>query len=304
MSCEILIKTNVHGDGTVNYNHPDQDKDRRGVYKKGYPVSMLDSPRVHRGFKEGLPYFCAVNVTDGNVSDVEALISSAFSGSSLTQGWVRDIDFSVVNSNLSIDGWRMKAFATNPGATNLAEITQPMVENYLTKWNAEVVSTATNEVIFDVAIYTSSDGPGALQSTGFWDANVSNISFEEISYDSGSGEHIIEADYSLTPISASIVNNKIIERSGIVNSNNGSIVNFTIYRSDVFQHFQDEVHNALDATIYRRQFRIPEATVDTIISTGTEILVNHPKGQVEYRVLDRTLAQIQTFIINRLDEVL
>jgi hypothetical protein len=64
--------------------------------------------------------------------------------------------------------------------------------------------------------------------------------------------------------------------------------------------------------MYRRQFRIPEATVDTIISTGTQILVDHYKdveqtqfrGQVEYRVLDRTLAQVEAFLINRLDEIL
>jgi hypothetical protein len=184
MSCEILIKTNVHSNGTVDYEHPNPKKDKSGVYKKGYPVNMLDSPRVHRGFKEGLPFFCAVNVTDGSVADVEAMINSAFSGSSLIQGWNRDIDFSVVNNNLSIDGWRMKAFATNPGTTNLAAITQPMVENYLNNWNAEVFSTATNEVVFDVAIFSSSDGPGALQSDGFWGNNVSNVSFNEISYDS------------------------------------------------------------------------------------------------------------------------
>jgi hypothetical protein len=304
MSCEILIKTNVHSNGTVDYEHPNPKKDKSGVYKKGYPVNMLDSPRVHRGFKEGLPFFCAVNVTDGSVADVEAMINSAFSGSSLIQGWNRDIDFSVVNNNLSIDGWRMKAFATNPGTTNLAAITQPMVENYLNNWNAEVFSTATNEVVFDVAIFSSSDGPGALQSDGFWGNNVSNVSFNEISYDSGSGEHIIEADYSLTPISESIVDNKINQRGGIVNSNTGSVVNFTIYRSDVFQHFQDEVHNELDEIIYRRQFRISESTVDNIITSGSQILVNHSKGQVEYRVLDVTLTQIQSFLINRIDEVL
>jgi hypothetical protein len=304
MACEILIKTDVHGNGTVNYTHPDPEKDKRGVYKKGYPVGMMDEPRTFRGYKEGLPYFCAVRVTDGNVADVEAMISSSFSGRSLTQGWEREIDWTVVNSDLAIDGWRMRAFATNPGFTNIAGINKEMVENYLNNWNAEVFSSASNEVVFDVAIFSSSAGAGAIQSDGFWGVDASNISFNETSYVSGSGTHTVEADYSLTSFTSDQVDDRITQRGGTVDSNTGTVATFTIDRSDVFQYFKQEVKDALDRTMYRRQFRIPEATVDTIISTGTEVIVDHPKGSVSYRILDRTLAQIQAFLINRLDESL
>ena len=34
MACEILIKGITHGDGTMNYTHPDPVKDRSGVYSK------------------------------------------------------------------------------------------------------------------------------------------------------------------------------------------------------------------------------------------------------------------------------
>jgi hypothetical protein len=303
MSCEILIKTNTHGTGVVDYTHSDPEKDKRGVYKKGYPVGMEDAPRSFRGYKEGLPYFCAINVTDASVAEVEAMIVSTFSEKSLNQSWVRQIDFSTVNNNPTIDGWRIKVFATNPGFSNLAGITRTMVENYLNKWNAEVFSAATNEVIFDVAIYEdASSNPGSIQSEGFWGVVLTDVSFTETSYVEETGIHTVEADYSLSSFSSERVQQRIEERGGEVISDVFSVVTFTIDRVDIFKWFQHEVKEAVENTIYRRQFRIPEITVDYIIANGTEIVINHSKGDVTYRVLDRTLAQVEAFLINRLDE--
>jgi hypothetical protein len=305
MPCEILFKTDVHGSGKVNYEHPVAEKDKRGVYKKGYPVSMLDAPRVHRGYKEGLPYFCAVNVTDASVAEVEAMIATTYSGISLNQSWDRLIDFATVNNNGAIDGWRLRVFATNPGANNFAGVTQSMVENYLIKWNADFFSGTANEVVFDVAIFEDgSQVPGAIQSEGFWGVVPTDVVFTETSYVEGTGVHTVEADYSLSAFDPENILDRIEERGGLISSDVADVVTFTINRTDVFQWFQQEVRDALEQTVYRRQFRIPEATVDTIISTGTQIIEVHPKGIVEYRVLDRTLAQVEAFLINRLDEVL
>ena len=305
MSCEILFKTDVHGSGKINYEHPDPVKDKRGVYKKGYPVSMFDAPRVHRGYKEGLPFFCAINVTDASVAEVDTMIATTYSGISLNQSWDREIDFAVVNNNITIDGWRLSVFTTNPGANDFAGITQEMVENYLIKWNADFFSATTNEVVFDVAIFEDAlNVPGAIQSEGFWGVVPIDVEFTETLYVEGTGVHTVEADYSLSSFDPERILDRIEERGGFIASDVGDVVTFTINRTDVFQWFQQEVRDALEQTMYRRQFRIPEATVDTIISTGTQIIVVHPKGIVEYRILDRTLAQVETFLINRLDEVL
>jgi hypothetical protein len=310
MPCEIQIKTDHHA-RAVNYEHPDIEKDRRGVYKKGYPVSIFDEPKVHRGFKEGLPCFCYVRVTDATAAEVDAMIVSTFSGTSLLQQWDREIDFATVNNDPVIDGWRIRTFATNPGATGLANITQAMVENYLTRWNAEVFSSAANEVVYDVAVFEDSlSNPGALQSEGFWEVSPNGIVFTETAYNSGTGDHTVEADYSATSFEPTKVEGRVVERGGTVDSHAAQVITFTINRTDVFQWFQQEVKEAVENTIYRRQFRIPEATVDTIISTGTQVLIDHYdedsnfRGQVEYRVLDRTLAQVEAFLINRLDEIL
>jgi hypothetical protein len=303
MPCEILIKTDVHGDGTVNYSTGDVKKDERGVYKKGYPVSIFDAPYTHRGYKEGLPYFCAVNVTDASAAEVEAMIASTFSEKRLNQSWIRQIDFATVNNDLVIDGWRIRVFTTNPGFSNLAGITQSMVENYLTKWYASVFSTATNEVIFDVAIFEDAfNNPGAIQSEGFWGIVPTFVFFNETSYVSETGIHTVEADYTASVFTSEQVQERVEERGGEVVSDISSVITFTIDRVDVFKWFQQEVKEAIENTIYRRQFRVPETTVDYIIANGTQIIVIHPRGSVEYRVLDRTLVQVESFLINKLDE--
>lgn len=308
-SCEIQIKTDTHSGGRVNYSTGDASLDESGVFVKGYPVDMLDDPKVHRGFKEGLPYFCYIKVTDASTSEVNAMIASTFSENRINQDWVRNIDFAVVNSDTTVDGWRLRAFTTNPGFSNKAGITQQMVESYLTKWNAEVYSATTNEVQFNVAIFEDEfQNPGAIQSRGFWSVDPVGVVFNEILYTEGTGEHIIEADYSATSFKPLAVERKVVERGGVVSMNSNGVITFTIYRTDVFQWFQYEVARSLADVIYIRQFRIPESTVDNIISNGTQILIDHYdeesvfRGTVEYRVLDVTLSQVESFLINRLDE--
>ena len=256
-------------------------------------------------------YFCAINVTDASAAEVNEMIVSAFSGTNIQQRWKRKIDFATVNNNPVIDGWRIRVFTTNPGFSNRAGITRDMVENYLTKWNAQVFSAAMNEVVFDVAIFKDSgNNPGALQSMEFWGVAPIAVFFNETAYNSGTGIHTIEVNYGASIYTSKQVQNRIEQRDGIVLSNTAGVVTFTISRTAVFKWFQQEVKSRLDKGIYRRQFRIPETIVDTIIATGTQHIIDHYwdeartqfKGTVEYRVLDVTLAQVQAFIINRLDE--
>jgi len=300
MSCEILIKTD-NTNGVINYTHPNSVKDR-AVYKKGYPVDIINSPKNFRGFREGIPFFCSLNVTDGNKSDVESLISSNFSGGSIIQEWKRNIDWAVVNSNLTIDGWRMRIFVTNPGFNNLCGITRTMVENFLARWNVTVYSDAQNEVVFDITIYD------AITSSGFWNRNISSVVFNEIDYNQGTTNHRISADYSAIDIESDLVGDIVDSKNGTIISNENNIIIFDILRADVFDQFKMIVAKRLKTKIHRRQFKIPESAVDTIISTGTQILIDHYdevggyRDQIEYRMLDVTLAQIDNFLINNLNE--
>jgi len=305
MPCEILIKGDTNAGGVVNYTHSDPDKDKRGVYKKGYPVIVKEYPHSGWGYMEGHPYFVQARVTDGDVADVEAMIASTFSGNSMIQDWTRLIDFATVNNDIPIDGWRVNVFATNPGANDFAGVTQVMVENYLTKWNASVVQAIVNEVRFDVAIYEDSvPDPGAIQSEGFWGVVPTDVLFNETSYVEGTGVHTVEADYSGSSFDADQVEKRVINRGGIVSSNTAGVITFNINRTDVFQWFQQELREVLEQTMYRRQFRVLETTVDLIVSTGTKTTVSHLKGDRDYYTLEVTLAQLENYIVNRLDEII
>jgi len=305
MPCEILIKADQHASGVVGYEHPDPNKDKSGVFKKGYPVTIKKYPHGGWGYMECYPYFVQVRVTDGDITDVESLISSNFGGHSIVQEWTRKLDFSTVNNDPVIDGWRIDVSATNPGANNYAGITQEMVETYLSRWNASVVAFTENNVRFDVAIFEDGDSnPGAIQSQGFWGVDPIGVIFTEIDYDQGTGIHTVEADYSGTGFTSDQVESRIEARNANIISNTSGVVTFDVSRVNVFKWFQEEVKTALETVIYRRQFRVDTSTVDYIVSNGVKTTVSHSKGDRDYYTLEVTLAQLQTYLLNRLDETI
>ena len=313
MPCEILFKTDTHADGTVNYTLPDIHKDRQDVFKKGYPVMIREYPHSGWGYMEGIPYFFQVRVTDATAAEVQAAINSIYDIPGIDSPWIRLIDWVQTAEVAAIDGHRMRAWTTNPGASNLAGITRDMVENLLNNWNGFVYSAATNEVVFDVAIFADDRTiliPGALMSEGFWGfSNAPLISFSEQPYIEGSGIHEVTADYSALPAylqkpasaerKAAI---KVEERGGSIFTNVGGSIIFTISRSNVFAAFKADIKRKIEALIYKRQLKIPEAIADNIISTGIESHVVHLKGDREYRRAEVTLAGMLSFIENRLDE--
>ena len=284
---EILIHCNVN-----DYSHSDPEKDQASVFKKGYVVDIQETG-FSWGLKEGPPKFVIARVTDASVAQVKSMANSVFGDSDITGPWIRKLNWEIIGSNLDIDGHRIKLSITNPGNTNIAAITRDQVESYLNNWNAQVFSVASNEVVFDVAVYEDDENnPGVLQSTKFWDLeSVNGLVFGEQSYDSGSGDHRVSCDYSTYSnfgVDPKRVEAIVATRGGIPVSNIHQVIIFDINRSDVFTLFKEEVRNLLEKRIYPRKFRIPEATVDNIISGGGTI--------------DVTLAQLQSYLINRLDE--
>ena len=279
----LLIHCNFN-----NYTHSDPEKDARGVYKKGYIVEVRDDDQP-TGSKEGLPRFIRVNITDATKVEVEAMIVSVFGETSIMQSWIRKMDWSAVQLSLQLDAWEVTIFTVNPGATLKGLITRDMVENFITKWNGINIETFGNTVVFDVCIYEAQGNQGAVRSEGFRClANVSREVCNELSYNRGTGIHTIEADYSALAVSPDKVEDRVIEKGGEIISHVGSVITFTIHRSNVLDEFKREVRESVEKTVYRRQFKIAESDVDTIIGLGG--------------VRDVTLAQLQTYLINMLGE--
>ncbi len=251
---EVLIKA-------VDAVHSDPDKDRRGCYKKGYPVNVC--PDNHPwGNEERLPRFVVLKIPDATVSEVKHFI----------QEWQRQVDWSVVSQNLPQDRFRLNIFTTNPAATDqgvgAGKLTRAMVENYITSWNGSVVSIADNSVVFDVGIYEASI------SQGFWDVNLTGVVFSEISYVQSTGIHTVQANYSANinwkavEVSRRILEKDITGTGVSIISNSGGIVRFTITRAVVSDIFKRDIKQKLERTFYRRQYYFLPSLIDSVISIG------------------------------------
>lgn len=281
----ILVHTNPR-----NYSHPDANKDLSGVYKKGYIVEIRNDDRP-TGKAEGLPTFVRVNVTNATKEEVEDMISTSFSETSIMQSWVRKMNWQTSAISVPLDAWNVTISTDNPGVTNKGLITRNMIENYITKWNGINIEFTNNSVTFDIAVYEAGGNDGALKSEGFWEfSEVDSLVISELSYDSETGEHRISVDYSALNIKPKTAEFRVIENRGDVVSHDeeNSIIVFDINRIDVLNEFKEEVRQAAETVVSRRQFKFSESDVDTVIGNGG--------------VQNLTLAQLENYIQNMLNE--
>ena len=254
-----------------------------GFWLKGYPADMKKTPCIW-GDRVTLPRFVIVRITDADtIKDIQNMISIQFGGTSLIQNWQNNIDWSVVNYVSALDEYRLNLFTTNPGLTNKGAVTRNQVENFLNNWNANVVSFTSNSVIFDVIVYN------AIISNGFWEyIDAGNVIFNEVDYDELTHIHRVTADYSALDINPILLKQLAERRGANIISNVSQVVTMDIARNDVVNVFKRDVKNNTEKLVYKRQFRIPKSTIDNIISQGG--------------VVESTLAQLQGYLINRLDE--
>lgn len=253
--CDILIKA-------IDAVHPDPTKDRTGSYKRGYIVEAfpdyhlvdISGKFIFEGCKP--PSFAILRVSDATVEQAHNYIIS----------WTRRIDYEVVNQNLTLDGYRIGVFATNPSTTDqgvgAGKITRVMVESFLNKWGATVFAIADNSVTFDITVYN------AIKSEGFWNVNLSQVIFLEIAYVQANGIHTIQVNYSGTAYTRAQVINKITQTGGTVISESVGTVQFTITRNIVLNAFRQDVRSKIETILYRRQYYLPSNLVTSIENSG------------------------------------
>lgn len=290
MACEILIHRNKN-----NYSHADTEKDRRGVYKKGYIVIGKTLP--HSGWGNAEKFeggnFVHIKVTDATWEELKDYADS----------WKMNIDYELVGSNLSIDGHRFRIFSTNSGLSGYGNLTRNKIEKYLDNWNASIFSINTNAVVIDVTINN------LLRSKSFWDYvpgdGLADIEYQQLSYNQSTGEHVYLLGYSnVRPEieNRSLVAEKIAYRlgkRGFTFANHNTVnqtAEATIFRNEVLVHFRDEVKKDLGKYVihFRRQFYIEEADVDSLVQYSA----NH-NGE-PYEV---TKTQLANYIKSQLNKV-
>jgi len=254
----------------------DKDSANPTQYKKGDFVEVRANSSSY-GLKEGLPTFIIVKVPE---------IATMTVVNYLSKMWVQTFDYSVVNRNASIDGYRLRAFAEDVSASNLGGLTRDKVETFLTKWGCSIFSTASNEVVFDVLAFD------AIKSQGFWEIREDKhalFQFSEDGYDEATGIHTIRIDYSASGMNPSFIETYIEGRGTTIILNSGLVIVFEITANIVFQHFKRVVKGALDGNIIRRrQYYLTSAAVDIVIDAGGTMTI--------------TQAQLMNYIQDRFEE--
>ena len=247
----------------AGYTNPDPEKDRRGCYKKGDIVHVSDDGHEW-GAKETLPSFVVVKVP--GVSLAAAL--------AYRDHWQIELAFSVVSADLATDSFVVSLSNTNTNvSTGEAGITRAQVEEYLNGWNLAVDSVSANSVVFSGTIY------GALTSSAFWDAPLTNIVFSEVSYDPQTGVHIIEANYAATNLKPLQVAKRITSLGGTPISNASRVMTFSMTRALARTAFQDDVADKAREIWKRRRWGFTPAQVDNAIASGGVVTITAAQAQ-------------------------
>ena len=199
--------------------------------------------------------------------------------------WVKNIDYTVVNHDPVLDGYRIDIFALVPGVSQYGNITQAGVESFLTEWNGIFQSASQNNVRFDIGIYE------LATSNSFWEGNdVSAVVFSEDGYDEGTGVHTIRADYSLAPFAGRADN-----VAGIVEVQGGTVVSdvsdevvFTIERLTVLGAFKESVREKVEHVLWSRQKYVNATDIDTVLAADNFMEITRAvfDGNIEDRTID------------------
>ena len=127
----------------VNTTGFDQEKADR-MYKKGDLIEILnDGQFAGKKVEPNSPEYDGTFVIV-NVPDITREQASAY-----RKKWKIKLDYEILVSNAQ--GFRIRAFVTNPGVSGLGNLTKEKIQNVLDRYGGVVKSFAPNEVIFDVS---------------------------------------------------------------------------------------------------------------------------------------------------------
>lgn len=243
---EILVRA-------ISNVHSDAEKDRRGCYKKGYPVVVM--PDGHEwGSQEGLPGFVIVKCPQVTPAQVTNYISH----------WKDDFQYSVVSQNAAQGRYTVRVQNDSVSVSGANRLTAEKVSAYLAKWGCSNASYTSPYYQFDFSLWA------AVRSEAFWNRDVSAVTFTLVSYNSTSGVGRVQAVVPAATLSESVTRT-ITERGGTIVSSTGTTYVFDIDRSNLFDKFKADVKQRLETIYCRRQYYFTEAQVDTVIAAGGSI---------------------------------
>lgn len=256
MGFQLLIRA-------IDNSLPDPEKDRRGCYKKGYPVVVF--PLTHTwGAEEGLPGFVMLRCEDETITPEQV--------QNWLDQWKDDFDYEVLSASAIQGKYTVRVFEKNVSASGVNAITQEKVESWLLKWNCANIATAPNSVQFDFALWD------AMRSFGFWEVPLTDVDFVSNGYNSTTGIGDITITILNPQVKIKNIERTIIERGGTVVSSTENTVRFTIGRSVILTKFREALKRIAEKVYCRRQFYFTSEQIDLAIAAGGAVTLT--KAQI------------------------
>lgn len=234
-----------------------QAADDPNRYRKGALIVVRPSA-WDWGAKEWLPDFVRVTVTGVTYKQAAAHL----------QGWNRQTEWVVVSQDAVTDTFSLKLSNSAIAADGRGGFVAGEVDALLLPWGAEDLSVVSGEALFTLNIFK------ALTSNGFWDQDVSAVTFAEDAYDVITGQHIITATIPASvPLNSAI--NAILNRGGdvIASDLTARTIKYQMDRTDLSAVLKQFIQRKTLKAVARTRFFISEANVDTIIAGGGETTV-------------------------------
>lgn len=237
----------------------------------------------HLALDEAPPDFIEMWISDALRADV----------ASWRDEWQQNIDWDIVNSDLSVDGHRLRIWTTNRRASDglgdfdidrMSIERRAQILNWLTSWSAVNIqkeSRPTGEagVRLDIGVY------GAATSEGFWGRNLAGFSFVELVYVEGSGRHDIRVTYPAGLNHAQVLA-EITDRGVpvLTSSEANRTVDYRVTRSAMLDEFKAAMKAAIEDMVMRRQLYFDPLDVDAVVALGGSI--TRTKAVVEAALRD------------------
>ena len=243
-------------------NHVDPEKDVRGCYKRGDIVTVLENDSTYAlpkpdGSYKHFPKFVMIKVATISVDTARAYLDQ----------WQAIIDYEIVQTNLQVDGARIRFFVAVPGAANEAGLTREYMETWLSGWGATIVSTDTNDIRIEQTIeqiYTSRSfwQTFILEDASGWESLLdTGLVITETNYNLGQGVHTATIDLSASTATLAEVQRKLIERGAVINSIVGDVITAEFERQTTRDVFLSAVNEELDKYVMRRRWAFTEVAV-------------------------------------------
>jgi len=184
-------------------------------------------------------------------------------------GWDRMLAFDIVAHNDELDGYRLRMYSETANAGN-GIITKAEVETFIESWSGEIQSFGPNEVVFDIGIFN------ALKSAAFFEVNTSSVVFSELYYDSGTGVHRIQADYSALGNNPTYVERYLMREGMDIVSHADKVIVYDAERAVAKARFERDLQEKAEQTIERRRYYLNEGVVAAVEAAGGTLETDIP----------------------------